>query len=383
MVTVRSSIKDLSRAAPAGMSVESFSLSHWRGILGSLRQFRLSQSADFVIIGADVQILWRICALAWLLPKPFKLVVADLVLSSPQTLMQRLKTAVWRVLLLQVDRFIVHQHDLHGYTQHYGIRPDRSTYVPFKVNIWEDLQAGLFTPGDGGHLLCVGRSHRDFATFIKACEISGVPAMLARPSTANARLHGTALLKEDLPANLKIVAEGDLYSWMQLIANCRALVLPISEKCISAAGASTMLDAMALGKPVIIADCPATRGVVSKEQVALCPAGDPFALAVVMQQVFSDADLRERLGNAGRQFVSQLEGELRLHQAFISVLLSLVSGNEVTEDERGVAIPLMGSEIDTSPTSANSLVSSTVLLGKQPELPSSASRGRRSVDERQ
>ena len=360
MVIVRSSIKDLSRAAPAGVSVESFNSSHWRGILGSLRQLRLCQSADLVIVDEDLQILWRLCALAWLLPKPFKLVVADLVLSSPQTLRQRFKAAVWRGLLLQVDRFIVHQHDLQGYAQHYGIRPDRSTYVPFKVNIWKDLQAGVFTPRDDGHLLCVGRSHRDFATFIKACEISGVPAMLARPSTTIARLHGASLHKENLPPNLKEVAEGDFHSWMQLIANCRALVLPISKNCISAAGVSTMLDAMSLGKPVIIADCPATRGVVSVEQVALYPAGDPFALAEAMRRVYSDAELRETLASAGLQFVRPLKGELRLHQDFMSVLLSILNSDEPPEHDRTGTVSLAGSQVDLSPTLGNIKVSDVV-----------------------
>ncbi len=323
MLTVRSNIENLSDAAPAGLRVERFDGSDWKGIRAAWNQYRQSQKADLILVDGDVRILRPLCVLSLLLTKPFKVVVADIVLSRPKTVREHTVAWLWRLLLRRVDHFVVHQRDLKGYAQYYGVDANRSTYVPFKVNAWEDVRKGTVVARDKGYFLCVGRTHRDLPTFIAACEISGVPAILLRPSANEAIQHGTKVPDVDHPANLKeCLHDNDRSSWLEMLAGARAIVLPISADVINAAGISTLLDGMALGKPIIIADGPATRGMFSDGQVALYPAGDPAALAEAMQRINTDEEYRKKLSSAGLNFADEVQGEARLNRDLIDVLIA-------------------------------------------------------------
>ena len=332
MLTVRSNIENLSAAAPSGVQIESFDGSDWSGVRAAWRQYRRCQEADCVLVDGDVKILRSLCALAWVFPKRFKLVVADIVLSHPKTLAARFNAWLWRLMLQRVDHFIVHQRDLDGYAKYYGVSAARSTYVPFKVNVWDDVQKGAVTTRDEGYFQCVGRTNRDLPTFIKACEISGVPAMLLRPSAHEAIQHGTKVPEDARPANLKeVIHNHGRSSWLEVIAGARAIVLPIAADAINAAGISTMLDGMALGKPIIIADSPATRGVVTEEQVALYPAGDAPALAAAMHRLHHDDDYRNKLVLAGLRYAAETQGEMRLNRNVLEVLISVVGTNPAAQ----------------------------------------------------
>lgn len=145
--------------------------------------------------------------------------------------------------------------------------------------------------------------------------------MIVRHSAGLARQHGTTIPDGERPENLKeIVHDGDRASWLRIIANARALVIPIYAEAINAAGISTLYDGMALGKPVIIADCPASRGVVTTAQVAIYPPGDAAALAAAMVRVHRDEDYRKGLSSNGLQMIAKLQGESRLHRDMFKVL---------------------------------------------------------------
>jgi glycosyltransferase involved in cell wall biosynthesis len=66
----------------------------------------------------------------------------------------------------------------------------------------------------------------------------------------------------------------------------------------------TIREAMALGRAVVASDCGGNRELVSGREVGLLiPASDPAALATALLQLLGDADLRARMGRAGRQRV--------------------------------------------------------------------------------
>lgn len=67
-----------------------------------------------------------------------------------------------------------------------------------------------------------------------------------------------------------------------------------------------ILEAMLLGKPVIASDVVGSRELVRHETSGfLYPYGDEDALANHLQQLLEDADLRQKMGAAGRQDVLQ------------------------------------------------------------------------------
>ncbi|MSQ96603.1 MAG: glycosyltransferase [Gemmataceae bacterium] len=71
-------------------------------------------------------------------------------------------------------------------------------------------------------------------------------------------------------------------------------------------GRQVALEAMALGVPVIASALPSLREIIQDGATGyLVPAGDVVQLARRTKLVFDDADLRQRIGAAGHEFVAQ------------------------------------------------------------------------------
>lgn len=314
-------------AALPDLAVEAVPLARDESFASAWRDWGAVRPGDVVVVSTDVPRLVRWCLVSLLRPKRFALVSLDIVLPRPRSLSQRLSAAVKKWLLRRVDHFIVFQHDLAGYDRHYGVSPSRSTVIPFKVNLWERQARAPLAVGDDGHLLFVGRTYRDVPTFLEAVRRSGVPAAMVRHSQGMAAAHGTDVTRGERPPNLhEIVDDGGHEEWLQRIANSRGIVLPIQEDVICCAGISTLYDAMALGKPVVISDCPATRGVVTADDVALVPAGDVEALAAALHRVSTDEDYRARLVARGHEIAARVQGEVRLYRDVLAIVAPLAEG---------------------------------------------------------
>ena len=97
-----------------------------------------------------------------------------------------------------------------------------------------------------------------------------------RPHTAHADIERLGNRPENL---YEAIDDGDHESWIEspVPAGSRGIVLAIQPDTICCAGISTLLDAMALGKPVIMTECPATNGFVTGDDVTLVPPHDPNA----------------------------------------------------------------------------------------------------------
>ncbi|HEY0779697.1 MAG TPA: glycosyltransferase [Gemmatirosa sp.] len=288
----------------------------------ALRNFRAARTSDAVVINTDVSRLLRWCAISLVLPRRFRLVSLDIVLGRPRTLSQRIAARVKKWLLGRVDLFLVYQHDLAGYDQFYGVSPSRSRVIPFKVNVWERLARDPLPTSDNGHLLFVGRTYRDVPTFLTAVRESGVPCMMVRHSREMAAAHGTGDVDAgQRPPNLReVVHDGDHASWLNLIAESRGIVLPIQPDVICCAGISTMLDAMALGKPVVMTECPATEGFVTTDDLALVPPADADALATALRRVSENESYRDALAARGRALAARVQGEDRLYRDVLTEL---------------------------------------------------------------
>jgi len=71
--------------------------------------------------------------------------------------------------------------------------------------------------------------------------------------------------------------------------------------------AMTLLEAMALGKPVVVTDIPGNRSLVRDGETGiLIPTGNPEALAETLEHLAKTPDLRNRLGENARKRVEEL-----------------------------------------------------------------------------
>ena len=83
-----------------------------------------------------------------------------------------------------------------------------------------------------------------------------------------------------------------------LMAEATLVVLPTYREGVP----RTLLEAAAMGKPIVATDVPGCReAVIHGVNGLLVPARDPQALADAIERLLRDADLRARMGRAGRQ----------------------------------------------------------------------------------
>lgn len=97
-------------------------------------------------------------------------------------------------------------------------------------------------------------------------------------------------------------------------------------------GLTTLLEAMAMGRPVVATDRPMIREYVDDGiEALLVPPGDPDALRQTVERVLGDAELARALGDAGRARVEREFTSRHFAERLAPVLRSVVRTTEPQE----------------------------------------------------
>lgn len=272
--------------------------------------------SHFVILHTDPAKLMLACALKCVLPLRFKIVSVDLIVRTPRSLSGRIKTFIQKILFKRVHRFILYFKDLRGCERLYGIGPERTIYVPFKVNQLEEIQRRLAfePPGDGDYVMCAGRTMRDIKTFVAAMKRIQCPGILHQQPADMMAAHGTDVWQDELPPNLKLVID-DSYShevFLDFISKARLIVIPRYKNDIGPAGIATYLVAMAMNKCVVISEGPGVGDVLTNEAV-IVPPEDPEALARQIALLWDDHTRRREIAARGQKYAELVGGDDRLY----------------------------------------------------------------------
>jgi glycosyltransferase involved in cell wall biosynthesis len=271
--------------------------------------------------------LERVVALA--APRP--LIALDLVfLRRPQTIPATLAALSKRFLLRNVDYFLHYFKDLRGLDSVYGIGPGRSGFVDFKANLWNSRVAEARP--DGEYALCFGRSLRDFDTFFDALQRLECPGAIVDPQLDSLREHGSRFTRSlsAVPANVRVLADDHTErSQAAALEGAKIVVVPMVRGRLIAAGISTVLNAMALGKCVIATAGPGVTDIFDGELVSV-PPEDPEALAAAIARVWHDTELRRRTAQAGWEYARRCGSEQDFNRRVIDAVVKWSS-------ERGIA----------------------------------------------
>ena len=308
---VVSNFKRMARAAGADAALEHEYVGEEVGAVAFLRK---CLAADLVILNIDQKRLMLAGLLRLLWPfARFRLVSADLILRPPKGPKDRVKVFVKRVLFSGVDRFVLYFRNLEGYERFYGIGPDRVTYVRFKVNGWDEIEARERPAPGGAYVLCAGRTLRDVGTFVEAMRRAGCPGLLLQQRRELLAEHGTAAWESGLPANVRLVVDesDQIGPYLDFISGARLVVIPRFKGDIAPTGISTYLVAMALGRCVVISAGPGAEDVLDGEAVVV-PPEDPASLAEQIGRLWEDAGARSETAARGRAYAEEARGEERL-----------------------------------------------------------------------
>jgi len=160
----------------------------------------------------------------------------------------------------------------------------------------EFYQPGAPVPAVGP-VLSVGDDHgRDFDTLLKA--FAGLDATLL--------LKSSHVPPDAAPPNVQVVpGRLDAHAYRALFHQAPLVVVPL-RPMLTASGVGTVLEAMAMGKALIVSDSPGLRDYVSHEETALVvPCGDAAALRAAIERLLREPETRTRLGAAARAFVER------------------------------------------------------------------------------
>jgi glycosyltransferase involved in cell wall biosynthesis len=277
---------------------------------------RRNPEAIFVVNGNVAVVMALVARMSTGARRP--LIAVDLVLREPEDFTSRLALPLKKALLSRVDHFIHYFRDLRGLTRVYGIGPERSSYVPFKVNLAD--RHALAPEPDGEYVLCFGRSMRDFDSFLTAMEqLPDIPAAITRPDPRVFAIHHARFTRpiSALPANVSVLEDDRTEeSEIRILRNAKLVVLPIRASSLVASGISTCLNALFLEKCVIGSAGPGMSDIFTSE-ILIFPPEDARRMAETIRRAWDDSALRRATAAIGRQYALQAGGEPELYQRII------------------------------------------------------------------
>lgn len=156
-------------------------------------------------------------------------------------------------------------------------------------------------------MICsVGMEARDYPTLVEALRPLNIPCHICAGESRGVLFETVKRLYdiEDMPSNITI-GEKKPDELKELYARCRFVVVPLLPSD-SDNGLTTILEAMAMGKPVI---CSRTEGQIDVIEDGVTgifvPPGDPVALREAIEELWKDPGKCEKMGRKARKFIEK------------------------------------------------------------------------------
>jgi glycosyltransferase involved in cell wall biosynthesis len=314
---IATDIHGLERVAPAGTVICNFSASRYPSAWE--RRFRLLRAAlgsDHLVIDFSLpDAIWFRAALGLMPFHRCRITTLDFFVGDPRG--WRLKLAGWT--LRGIDRMLVYFKDSSVFQRQFRIPASRFHYIPFKINGIELIEKT--TPSDAGYIFCGGRSRRDFATLFAAVAPLGYPVKVVTSPEAEMLPHGSSMAGLKVPPNVEVSTNDQSRPFfVETMAAARLVVIPIVRDSTTQAGIGVYLQAMALGKCVIVSHSLGVSDVLTGEEAILVSPGDPAILREAIERAWNDDVLRSRYGSRALEYARPLGGEDTLRRSVLAAL---------------------------------------------------------------
>jgi glycosyltransferase involved in cell wall biosynthesis len=192
---------------------------------------------------------------------------------------------------------------------------DRLRYLPFGVD--DEFFRPTGEP-DGDYVLVVGRDRgRDWPTLLRAVDGIDMPVKICcRPRDLEGHL---------VRSGVEVLGYVDRDVYRDLLGRARVVAIA-ARPLVYPSGQSVLLEAMAMGRAVVVTQTEALAGYVTEGATALTvPPGDASALRQRISEAASDDDLRGRIGQGGRDAVEQNFNARRMWATVADDLLELAA----------------------------------------------------------
>lgn len=215
-----------------------------------------------------------------------------------------IRDAIARACLRSVHLIVCSsRNEAEYYRRRFGWPQSKVAFAPFHTD-----QRFLREHSDAAasdYIIAAGRSYRDYATMAAAVAGTGLRTLIV------CGRGGPGV--SDLPSEVEVIRELPLAELIERMARARIIVLPLEHRRIST-GQTVLLQAMALGRPVIATRTAGTEDYLEDgENGVLTPPGDAAALRTAILDLWHDEARAATLARAARRAVSRRH--LPLHYA--------------------------------------------------------------------
>jgi len=210
------------------------------------------------------------------------------------SLLWRLKRSFQRMAFGSADLLVTSSlGEIDIYSERLGIPRERFRFVLFHTNVLSPGQVGR----ERGYAFSAGRTGRDYALLAEA--VRGLDLDLIV-------LGGAANLENvEFPSRTQVLTDEPYERYLELLHGCDFVIVPLDE-IRSSRGQVVILEAMAMGKPVIATKTVGTVDYVdSGENGLLVPPGEAAPLRAAIQSLSEDASLRAQFSARGLEAVQR------------------------------------------------------------------------------
>lgn len=194
-----------------------------------------------------------------------------------------------------------------SYSNRLRLHEEKFHYLPWHTNVGEPRLAS----SPNGFVFAAGRTGRDWDTFAKA--------MAGLPISAVAVCSGAEAKRVRFPSNVRVFSDIEYEHYRRLLLDARIVVVSL-EPHVYSSGQVAFLEAMALGKAVIVTDCVGSRDyIVDGVNGVSVPPRDVEAIRQAILKLISDPEYERKLQMGALEAVRAKH----LLSLYVSSLLSL------------------------------------------------------------
>ena len=210
----------------------------------------------------------------------------------------------------------------------WGVAPDRVAFTPFKHTLFRG-EADR-EPSTGDYLFSGGNSLRDHAMLVEAARGLGTDLVVAtrwRPAGG-------------LPVGIR-VRETSHDEFVALMAGSRAVVLCLRPS-VRSTGQQTYLNAMALGKPVVVTDAPGVRDHIEDGVTGVVVEPTADAVRAALRDLVDPArrEYYQAMGRCARERVLSTMTDRQYHLRLLALTGTTAPRQPATRPRDDTSRPL-------------------------------------------
>jgi hypothetical protein len=259
--------------------------------MAAARLLYFSQKYDITVVASNRSgNIFAMMSTLWPGTKPLIMMVDCLWYRPRNRLLLWMKRLQIQIMARAVNKFIVWaSHEVRDYATTFNIPEEKLLCIPFH----HTLEGYKFEASNGDYIFSGGDGDRDYETLLRAVEGSGVRVIIA---TRLSNWNGNIAVPEHIKAFPTSHAD-----FRKLMAGSKMVVVPMQRGLLHSGGQQTYLNAMAMGKPVVVADDLGAKDYIqSGTNGLIVPAGDVGALRTAIKSVLDNPVLAAKLSNNAR-----------------------------------------------------------------------------------